>query len=400
MSAQSDTARPGCAVCEANDDPKNPRTTAQAGRTVSPSLSAPEVVFAFRGGRGEMLPAIATGATPDEFLYGFGEVQRRFPSAVFIEPAAKRTVLQRVLAPFELLTVRLGFPLFVATALGNLRLLRGASALVGTTDGTGIPLLLLRRLGLHHTPVILITQGLHSIEEDTRTLPWSRALKRFLGGCLAQAAAIVTFGDGDTLALRRAFSFCSLPEISQIQFGIDTAFWHPASTALGDYVLSVGSDHLRDYPTLLAAIDSTPLRIVTRLPLPADLLGSNVTVQSKLAWPELRALYQQARFVVTPVKDQPRDSGHSATLQAMACGKAVILSDTAGLWDREHLRHGETCWLVRPGDPAAMRAAISFLYAHPDEAARIGHNARRFVEEHSTSAAFGTQLCSLIERLK
>jgi glycosyltransferase involved in cell wall biosynthesis len=39
----------------------------------------------------------------------------------------------------------------------------------------------------------------------------------------------------------------------------------------------------------------------------------------------------------------------------MACGKAVILSDTAGLWDREQMRHGEICYLVRPGDPAAMR---------------------------------------------
>jgi glycosyltransferase involved in cell wall biosynthesis len=346
-----------------------------------------------------MLPGIAAGHIPDEFLYGFREVQRRFPSATLIEPTAQRTLLQRVLAPFERLTPRLGFPLYVSTALENLRLIRSARALVGTTDGTGIPLLLLRRLGLHGTPVILITQGLHSIGEDTRTLPWSRPLVRFLGGCLARAAAIVTFGDGDTSALRRTFDFVRLPEVAQIQFGIDADFWHPASAPVGDYALSVGSDHLRDYPTLLAAIDAIPLRIVTRLPLPPELLRASVTVQSKLEWSELRALYQQARFVVTPVKDQPRDSGHSATLQAMACGKAVILSDTQGLWDREHMRHRETCWLVPPGDPAAMRAAITHFHSHPDEAARIGQNARQLVEKRYTSQSFGTSLTALIEHV-
>jgi rhamnosyl/mannosyltransferase len=68
------------------------------------------------------------------------------------------------------------------------------------------------------------------------------------------------------------------------------------------------------------------------------------------------------------------------------------------LWDREQMRHGETCYLVRPGDPEAMREAIEYLWAHPEEAARIGRNARLLVETRATSDQFGRDLAGVIGR--
>jgi glycosyltransferase involved in cell wall biosynthesis len=76
----------------------------------------------------------------------------------------------------------------------------------------------------------------------------------------------------------------------------------------------------------------------------------------------------------------------------MACGKAVILSDTRGLWDRERMRHLETCYLVEPGRIDKLREAISFLNHHPEEAFRIGRNARRLVEEYYSSRIYGQAL--------
>ncbi len=284
----------------------------------------------------------------------------------------------------------MGFPVFLGTPLRNLRTLRSCQLVVATTDSTGIPLLILKGLGMLTAQVIVISQGLHSIE--------SNALKKTLGACLAKATAIVAFGDGDAIALREAFATFKLPEIVTIQFGIDPVFWQSGEDSQSEnFILSVGSDQLRDYPTLLEAIGDAPLKLVTRLKLPEHLLRPNVSIQSDLSWSELRSLYQSSRFVVTPVKEQKRDSGHSATLQAMACAKAVILSDTAGLWDRDNMKHGETCYLVKPGCVAAMREAIAFLRADPGEAARIGKNARNLVESTYNSAAFGSRLSALIE---
>lgn len=369
--------------------------------TAPPAGAPAEIVFVYRGGREELLPHIASGLAPDEFLYGLPEVRTAFAGTGFIESDRHGMFVRRLFQPLEMLTMRLGFGLMIGTTFLNRQTVRKARVLVATTDSTGIPFLILKRLGLLGAEVVMVSQGLHSIEAERAHLPWAGWLHGFLGRCLERATALIALGDGDAVAIRRSFADCRLPEIVTIQFGIDHTFWQPAAVvpdcgADDGFVLSVGSDQLRDYPTLLAAIDAVPLRLVTRLPLPVEASRPNIQVLSKLEWPELRSLYQQARFVVTPVRDQPRDSGHSATLQAMACGKAVILSDTEGLWDRGSMRHGETCCLVEPGSPAAMREAITHLWTHPEEAARIGENARKLVVEKYSSAAFGTRLAEVV----
>lgn len=54
--------------------------------------------------------------------------------------------------------------------------------------------------------------------------------------------------------------------------------------------------------------------------------------------------------------------------------------------------HLENCYLVAPGDVAALAKAIDYLDSRPDEAARIGANARATVEQHYTTAIFTQQL--------
>ena len=378
----------------------NPEKQDRISLATRSAARAAEVLFVYRGEREERLPVIAAGQMPDEFLYGFPEVREAFAATDFMESDHSGRTVRRMFFPFELLTMRLGFGLMMSTIFLNRRAVRQARVIVATTDSTGIPFLILKRLGLLRARVVMISQGLHSLKDERAHLPWAGWLHDFLGGFLGQAAAIIALGDGDAVAIRRSFARCPLPDVVTIQFGIDCTFWRPAENPSASedegFVLSVGSDQLRDYPTLIAAIGPVPLRVVTRLPLPAEAGRPNIKILSKLDWPELRSLYQQSRFVVTPVRDQPRDSGHSATLQAMACGKAVILSDTLGLWDRESMRHGETCYLVEPGNPEAMRDAISHLLAHPEEAARIGENARRLVVEKYSSAGFGTRLAAVV----
>ena len=79
----------------------------------------------------------------------------------------------------------------------------------------------------------------------------------------------------------------------------------------------------------------------------------------------------------------------------MACGKAVILSDTPGLWDHTILRDGEHCLLVPPEDPAALRAAMQRLWDNPAEAERLGRNARKLIETQWSARHFGQTLDKL-----
>ena len=60
-------------------------------------------------------------------------------------------------------------------------------------------------------------------------------------------------------------------------------------------------------------------------------------------------------------------------------GRAVIASRSRGILD--YVVDHETGILVEPGDVEALREAIEHLLAHPEEAQRLGRNARQRVEE-------------------
>ena len=99
-----------------------------------------------------------------------------------------------------------------------------------------------------------------------------------------------------------------------------------------------------------------------------------------LADVDIRDMVRDCRFVVLPIRQTTQPSGQSACLQAMACGKTVILSDIRGIWDRTAMKHGETCVLVPSGDPEGLRQAVERLLASADLARRIGDNARRMIQ--------------------
>jgi glycosyltransferase involved in cell wall biosynthesis len=93
--------------------------------------------------------------------------------------------------------------------------------------------------------------------------------------------------------------------------------------------------------------------------------------------------YRRAACVVLPsvYKDlyggetrMPELLGQSL-LEGMACGAPGLCTDVASL--PEVIAHGETGLVVPPNDPSALRAALRWMRAHPEERARMGERARR-----------------------
>jgi len=67
-------------------------------------------------------------------------------------------------------------------------------------------------------------------------------------------------------------------------------------------------------------------------------------------------------------------------LEAMASGLPIIATRVAGT--SEIVIHNETGLLVEPGNVRQLAEAIKFLIQHPDEATRLGRNARTFIERY------------------
>jgi glycosyltransferase involved in cell wall biosynthesis len=97
---------------------------------------------------------------------------------------------------------------------------------------------------------------------------------------------------------------------------------------------------------------------------------------------DLRRLYNAATAVIVPLKDVYQPSGYSVTLQAMSCGRPVVLSNIRGLWTKTLLKDGENCLLVPPGDAVALGAAIGRIRSNSELARRLGRAARETAVAH------------------
>ena len=100
-------------------------------------------------------------------------------------------------------------------------------------------------------------------------------------------------------------------------------------------------------------------------------------INAMLPVPEVVQLYSHAAAFVCPSIYEPFGL---INLEAMACGTAVVASRVGGI--PEVVVDGETGWLVEPGDPIALGAALREALSDPARARRMGEAGRRRVEAH------------------
>ena len=364
--------------------------TLSDGGVIAAALE-PEVVWVYRRSRRQWLEEWQRGERSREFFYGLLSLRDHYRVG-FVE--GDEVSRLRPWYPVErFIARRVGIGLALDVALRNLRALNRARVVISTVDTCGLALALLKHVGLFRSRLIYISQGLSDRIAVYGPRRWlARQYRRWLLG----VEALVTLSPGARAGLA-AWLDVPAERVGVLPFGTDGAFWRntaPPAT-VGTRILSVGSDAGRDYPTLLAATADLPLRIVTQQHL--SLAGHPGVVHSTTHSPgELRDMYSGARFVVIPLHDRSQPSGQSATLQAMACGKAVIVTRTRGWWGEPHLQHGEHCVLVPPADADALGRALRELWADPERCQRMGARARETVTAHFNEERMATALMDMI----
>ncbi len=367
-------------------------------------MKNPNVLFVFRRNRAQMIADYQAGTGPDDMLYGFNRIPRNRYDLDFIEGNEFKPTLGRLTwKPIEhWLASRVGMGFTQPLVHEHSVAINRADVIVATVDACALPLLRWRAKGRLRAPVIAISQGLADrIGVIDQQGVVDRRIAELYRRYYQAADWVVVLGQGAVVPTQEVLGL-SPDKITHIPFGIDESFWSPGlaaqNTSGGAYVLCVGSDPGRDYKTLLRAMRGLNIlvKIVTRLPVESSSL---IEVGSNYSDVELRSLYQSARFVVTPLRDVSQPSGQSATLQAMACGKPVILTRTRGLWDTAMMRDGDSCLLVNPGDAAGLGRAIENLWNDPAQVQRLGTRARGAVLSHAKSSDFAAKMLSLIDEV-
>ncbi len=192
-----------------------------------------------------------------------------------------------------------------------------------------------------------------------------------------------------------------------VPLGIDNVFYapQPRIAKRPGFIMSVGESRTRDYVTLMQAVDGLPVELLMAASgswyarekdrIEYSGVPANVTVVRHLPPVELRNYYAQANFVVLPVVPSVASFGGTAALEAYSMGIPVIANRSPGLMD--YVIDGETGILVEPGDKAALREAIEYLITNPDEARRMGRNARLAVERELNMDCYVQRLAALID---
>jgi glycogen(starch) synthase len=102
----------------------------------------------------------------------------------------------------------------------------------------------------------------------------------------------------------------------------------------------------------------------------------------------LHAWYEAATLFVHPTL---YEGSSLVTLEAMAHRRAVVATTAGGLPDK--VKPGVNGWLVLPGDPSALAAAVSGAIADPERLIQMGEAGRRLiVREFSWDAAVAATL--------
>ncbi|HEV2034872.1 MAG TPA: glycosyltransferase family 4 protein [Candidatus Dormibacteraeota bacterium] len=275
------------------------------------------------------------------------------------------------------------------------RVLRRFDVIFSDGEHLGIPLGLL--LGLRRPAKAHLVLGHHITTRAKRRVFKLLRPQRGISRILLHSQRQVDMVESELGISRSKLAF--------VPYFADAAFWAPQHVAEDAKVVTAGREH-RDYATLAAACDGMPERIVVaagsfhspRAPWrPPSHWPRNFELVPTLDRARLRELYARAMVVVVPVLPTDFQAGVTTLLEAMAMGKAVVVSATEG--QRDVVEDGVTGVLVPPADPPALRAAIRRLLDDDRERARLGRNARRAVEMHFSLDVYATTLSGHLDEL-
>jgi glycosyltransferase involved in cell wall biosynthesis len=191
-------------------------------------------------------------------------------------------------------------------------------------------------------------------------------------------------------------------KVERIYFHSDDHFFKPVESAPEPDLICAAGQLLRDYDTLVEAVRDLPVRVqiaagspwIERPLEPKRTLPANISWQ-RLSRYELRSLYRRSALAVVPIFQNDYQTGIATILEMMAAGKCVVATRTRGQTDT--IVDGVTGLYVPPGDPTALRSVIVRMLEQPQEAAKIGQNARRFVAEHASLDRFVDRVAQAIQ---
>ena len=341
------------------------------------------IKYIFKSGR--RIRLASSSKYPKEFFYGYFHLIKKGFNVDLIEESdfginKKNNLIFRIFDRFS--SDLIGIPIrhfFYFLRKKNINILNSSEILLVSTTTLGLTLGLLKNIGMLKRPVIFFVMGLLPNKNNSfRNNIYKFILKEIYLVCISKNEKKyleINFRD---------------EKLSYIPFGVDSEFWQSNNDNEFNkkYVLAIGNDYARDWRTLINSWDSNfpNLRLVTNLPISTN--KKNIRIikgnweDKVLSDLDVKKLYINCFYVIIPLNDTIQPSGQSCCLQAMACGKPVIMSNIKGLWDRNLLINKENILLVKPNSVNDLKRAIKEMNNNKILYEKLKSSSKKLIEHN------------------
>ncbi len=344
---------------------------------------------------------------PEDFLYGFKNYYKKNYNKIELISLDSRKKSDTFIAKFEEYFTRFknrfsNFKFFYYIIKGQKKYFLNQDLIISFTDSGSLSLGV---FGRKNTKKPILIGGFHALADILNEVnPILRFIYKIkINKSLQQLDHLFFFGEQDRKESIRIFDI-EEKKTSVFKFGVDTNFWFPSKKSKIDKkILSVGSDPKRDYSTLLNAPQTYPTEIITNLKINIPKDSKHIKVlkgsyfKKALSNIDLRKLYQDASIIVIPIRDVFQPSGYSVTLQAMSCGKPVILPKFKGLWDRSIFINKKNCIFYKPENSNDLGSKINFLMENKTLLKTLRLNSRKTALKHFSLSRMNCDLEKMLD---
>ena len=167
----------------------------------------------------------------------------------------------------------------------------------------------------------------------------------------------------------------------------------PEAQPPGDYIFAAGRS-VRDWRTFMDAVrdlDYKCVVVASKKDIAELEVPPNVTVFTDIPHDDYMELMRRSRLVVVPLVPTVRSTGQAVVLEAMAMGKPVIATKTAGLED--YICNSETGILC---EPCELRTAMQSALSDSDVCDRLGRAGLNSVSATFNKPAYSAAVCRLL----
>jgi glycosyltransferase involved in cell wall biosynthesis len=387
------------------------------------------LLYVFTGGRASRLRATRAGEeAPREFLFGIPHLEERghhvdlveLPDLVPDRQSPAYQALERENVRLQQVT---GFTSTSHLFVGGVDMLNGYDAIVAVGDSIALGLSrFVRDRSLRPPMFAICMKMLQRYPAQAGSDPWPdrardlprelyyrlatgryRERQRWYRELLECSRAVLYFARSEYDMTRRMFPDLASRARLCTQC-VDTDFWRPGPAAGGDGpIVFMGNDRGRDVDLVREIAARLPHRrfvFVTNRIRP-DEVAANVTLRqgdwktAVISDIEVREILRGSAVVMLPFQTTGLDTLTSVALQAMACGKTVVVSKTAGLWEPEFVDRDNVCFISEPG-PDEWCRTLESLMNDPAARDRIGAKARSLIERQNNATVLGTTMEAIV----